>query len=100
MPRTVALGAAHRPFVSLLVAAEVRSADDEQSAHLGAEWRISPLLTLRGGLQRLGASDGNLLSAGLTLQPMRVKTLQFHYAYLADPLSAGGRTTVGLALAF
>jgi len=36
----------------------------------------------------------------LTLQPMRVKTLQFHYAYLADPLAAGGRTTVGLALAF
>ncbi len=100
LPRTVALGAAHRPFAALLVAAEVRSVDDEQSAHLGAEWRISPLLTLRGGLQRLGASEGNLLSAGLTLQPMRVKTLQFHYAYLADPLAAGGRTTVGLALAF
>ena len=91
---------ANQPFAALLVAAEVRSADDEESAHLGAEWRISPLLTLRGGLQRLGASDGNLLSAGLTLQPMRVKTLQFHYAYLADPLAAGGRTTVGLALAF
>ena len=74
--------------------------DGEQNANFGAEWRASPILTLRGGLQRIGASDGNLLSAGLTLQPMRGKTLQFHYAYLADPLLAGGRTTVGLALAF
>ena len=99
LPRTIALGAAHQPFAALLLAAEVRS-DDEQSAYLGAEWRVNPLLTLRGGLQRIGSSDGNLLSAGLTLQPMRVNTLQFHYAYIADPFAAGSRTTVGPALAF
>ncbi|MEE3258280.1 MAG: PorV/PorQ family protein [Candidatus Latescibacterota bacterium] len=99
LPRALVFGAAHRPFAALLLAAELRS-DTEQNAHLGAEWRISPLLTVRGGLQRLGAADGNLLSAGLTLRPMRVETLQFHYAYLADPLEVGGRTTVGLALAF
>ena len=99
LPSVSTLCAAHRLFAGLLVAAEVYS-DGEQNANLGAEWRASPLLTLRGGLQRIGASDGNLLSAGLTLQPMRVKNLQFHYAYLTDPLVAGGRTTVGLALAF
>ena len=99
LPRVLVFGAAHRPFAAVLLAAELRS-DDEQSAHLGAEWQLSPLLTVRGGLQRLGVEDGNVLSAGLTLRPMRVETLQFHYAYLADPLAAGGRTTVGLALAF
>lgn len=99
LPRQLVFGLSHRPIAPLLLAVEMRS-DDEQSANLGAEWRLSPLLTVRGGLHRLGAADGGLLSAGLTLRPMRIETLQFHYAYLADPLEAGGRTTVGLALAF
>ncbi len=99
LPRVLLLGASHQPLTGLTLAAEFRS-DDKQSTTLGAEWALSPLLTLRGGLNRLGAEDGSLLSAGLTLRPMRIKTLQFHYAYLADPLEAGGRTTIGLALAF
>lgn len=99
LPRVLVFGASHRPLTGLTLAAEFRT-DDEQSANLGAEWRLSPLLTLRGGLNRLGAADGSLLSAGLTLRPMRIETVQFHYAYLADPLDAGGRTTIGLALAF
>ena len=99
LPRVLLLGASHRLLAGVTLAAEFR-ADDEQSANLGAEWVLSPLLTLRGGLHRLGAQDGSLLAAGLTLRPMRVETLQFHYAYLADPLDAGGRTTIGLALAF
>ena len=99
LPRVLLLGASHQPLTGLTLAAEFRS-DDEQSANIGAEWALSPLLTLRGGLNRLGPEDGSLLSAGLTLRPMRIKTLQFHYAYLADPLEAEGRTTIGLALTF
>lgn len=99
LPRILVLGASHRLLDALLLAAELRSAG-EQSVNLGAEWQLSALLTMRGGLQRLGAEDGGQLSVGLTLHPMHRETLQFHYAYLTDPLGAGGRTTVGLVLAF
>ena len=99
LPRILAFGASQRLVDALLLAAEVRD-DGEQSVNLGAEWQLSALLEVRGGLHRLGAEDGSQLSAGLTLQPMHRETLQFQYAYLTDPLGAGGRTTVGLALAF
>ena len=99
LPRTLVFGASHRLLDALLVAAELR-ADGEQSVNLGAEWQLSALLVLRGGLHRLGVEDGGQLSVGLTLHPMHRETLQFQYAYLADPLGAGGRTTVGLVLAF
>ena len=99
LPRVLQLGVAHQLLAGLTLATEFRSGD-EQSTHLGAEWVLSPLLTLRGGLNQLGSEDGSQLSVGLTLRPMRVETLQFHYAYLADPLDAGGRTIIGLALAF
>lgn len=99
LPRTFVFGASHRLLDALLVAAELR-ADGEQSVNLGAEWQLSALLVLRGGLHRLGVEDGGQLSVGLTLHPMHRETLQFQYAYLTDPLGAGGRTTVGLVLAF
>lgn len=99
LPRTLVFGASHRLLDALLVAAELRT-DGEQSVNLGAEWQLSALLVLRGGLHRLGVEDGGQLSVGLTLHPMHRETLQFQYAYLTDPLGAGGRTTVGLVLAF
>ncbi len=99
LPRSLVFGAAHRLLDALLLAAELRS-DGEQSVNLGAEWQLSALLVMRGGLHRLGTEDGGQLSAGLTLRPARRETVQFQYAYLTDPLGAGGRTTVGLALAF
>ena len=99
LPRSLVFGASQRLLDALLLAAEVRD-DGEQSVNLGAEWQLSALLEVRGGLHRLGAEDGSQLSAGLTLSPARRETVQFQYAYLSDPLGAGGRTTVGLALAF
>ncbi len=99
LPRILVFGASHRLLNALLLAAELRS-DGEQSVNLGAEWQLSALLVVRGGLHRLGTEDGGQLSTGLTLRPARRETVQFQYAYLTDPLGAGGRTTVGLALAF
>lgn len=99
LPRTLVFGASQQFLDALLLAAEFR-ADGEQSINLGAEWQPNALLAIRSGLHRLGTEDGGQLSAGLTLQPMHRETLQFQYAYLTDPLGAGGRTTVGLALAF
>ena len=99
LPRILVFGASQRLLDGLLLAAELR-ADGEQSVNLGAEWQLSALLAMRGGLHRLGAEDGGQLSVGLTLHPMHRETLQFQYAYLTDPLGAGGRTTVGLVLAF
>ena len=99
LPRILAFGASQRLLDALLLAAEFH-ADGERSVNLGAEWQLSELLVMRGGLHRLGAEDGGQLSAGLTLRPMHRETLQFQYAYLTDPLGAGGRTTVSMALAF
>ena len=99
LPRIFVVGASQRLLDALLLAAEFR-ADGEQSVNLGAEWQLSALLEVRGGLHRLGTEDGGQLSAGLTLRPARRETVQFQYAYLTDPLGAGGRTTVGLTLAF
>ncbi len=101
LPQLIVLGVAHRPFAGTLIGFDVESGD-RTTAHLGAEWELSPLLTLRGGLRHIGAEDDELgqLSTGVTLRPMRRQTLQFHYAYANDPLDAGGRTTVGLELNF
>ena len=99
LPRILVFGASQQLLDVLLLAAEFRT-DGEQSVNLGAEWQLSGLLVVRGGLHRLGTEDGGQLSAGLTLRPARRETVQFQYAYLTDPLGAGGRTTVGLALAF
>lgn len=99
LPRILVFGASQRLLDALLLAADFRI-DREQSVNLGAEWQLSALLVVRGGLHRLGAEDGGQLSAGLTLRPMYRQALQFQYAYSTDPLGAGGRTTVGLMLAF
>ena len=100
LPRVLALGAAHRPFDGAVLAVELEHGD-ETTAHMGAEWTLNPLLTLRGGLRHIGGEERiGLLSAGLSLRPMRSQKLQFHYAYAADPLDAGGRTTIGLEVAF
>lgn len=99
LPRILVFGASQRLLDVLLLAAEFRD-DGEQSVNLGAEWQLSTLLMVRGGLHRLGGEGGNQLSAGLTLRPARRETVRFQYAYLTDPLGAGGRTIVGLALAF
>jgi long-subunit fatty acid transport protein len=102
LPTILVLGASHRPLDNLLLAADFYSSDVDSYANLGAEWKIGPVLTLRGGLNRVPGTDRGIGSttAGLTLRPMRQDTLRFHYTYASDELGDGGRTAVGLALQF
>lgn len=64
---------------------------------LGAELDLSPMLSLRGGLQRMGEADGlGLPTMGLSVRPMHSDDLQFHYAWIADDLGAGGRSVISV----
>ena len=98
LPQTLVVGLSHRLLRSLLIAADFYQADDFYG-NLGAEWSINPLLTVRGGLNRVPGDD-SAFTAGLSLRPMRRESLQLHYAYASDPLGAGGRTALGLSLIF
>ena len=110
LPRVLVLGAAHRPFADLLLAADLHlllaaglpSNIADRHLNLGGEWTLSPVLTLRAGLNRVPGYDrrAGSITAGLTLRPMRRENLQFHYAYAADALEAGARTIVGLTVQF
>lgn len=94
------LGLSHRPTESVLLAGDAHYNTISPYANLGAEWTLSDLLTLRGGLNRLGQDDGSgSLAVGLTLRPMHSERLQFHYSYLDDPLD-GARLSGGLATRF
>lgn len=97
LPRVLVVGAAYEVLPGLLLTADLQR-DGRDHAGLGAEWQATPLLTLRGGVSRLGA--GAVLAAGLSVRPMRSQAVQFHYAYVSDPLDAGERTVIGLGLAF
>jgi long-subunit fatty acid transport protein len=92
------LGLAYRPWAALVLAAEGHRAEAASYLSLGGEWQVSPLLTLRAGLGRIGG--GAAPAFGLSLRPMRRDHLQFHYAYTADALGAGNRVNAGLGLRF
>ena len=100
-PTVVVLGLAHAPHAALLLAADVYSGLDRH-LNLGVEWVATPVLTLRGGLERVAGEMDALGSptAGLTLRPMRNQLLQFHYGYADDPLGTGSRNSVGLSARF
>ena len=101
LPRVVTVGFAHQPVEKVAVAADVHLGN-ERYLNLGAEWEISPVLTVRGGLSRLPGDDTTVgsMAAGLTLRPMRAESVQFHYTYATDELGAGGRTVAGVAVLF
>ena len=99
-PRTLAAGMAYRPFDGVHLGVEVTQAE-ETTAHWGGEWTLNPLLSLRTGLRNVGGEEAlGAFSAGLSLRPMRSQKLQFHYAYTADPIGAGQRTTIGVEVTF
>ena len=100
LPAGLSLGAAHRPADGVSIAADFRFDRIAPSASLGGEWRVSPLLTVRGGLARIGAAGVGAPAFGLTLRPMRIDTVQLHYAWVGDELDAGPRTLVGVGAAF
>ncbi len=65
--------------------------------HLGGEIELSPMLTLRAGVHRVGDADGfGLPSMGLSVRPMHSDDLQFHYAWVADDVGAGGRSVLSV----
>ena len=100
LPRILSAGIAYRPFAQGTLGIEVDQGD-ETTAHVGGEWTVSHLLTLRTGLRNVGGEwSWGQVAAGLSLRPMRSQKLQFHYAYGTDPIDAGARTTVGLEVSF
>ena len=99
---TLSVGVSHvlRPGAMAAVEAEVLdpAGDRELRGNLGLEWRLSDLLTVRGGLHRAGAGEGVGRPAfGVTVRPMRVEAFEVHYAYVADEIGAGARTVLTLA---
>ncbi len=95
------VGVSHtfRPGSTAAVDAEILdpAGGRELRGHLGLEWRVSDLLTLRGGLHRAGEGGGLGQPAfGATVRPMRIEAFQVHYAYVADEIGAGARTVLTL----
>ncbi|MBT3346555.1 MAG: hypothetical protein HN712_18860 [Gemmatimonadetes bacterium] len=69
--------------------------------HLGAEADLSPMLSLRAGMHRIGDADGlGLPSLGISIRPMHREALQLHYAWVADDLGAGGRSILSVGGVF
>jgi len=99
VPVTATLGIAHTLWTGLSVAADIASSSIGTDVDTRAEWRVSPLLSLRAGLDRLNDSL-QTTTFGLTLKPMQIETLQFHFAYLTDELDAGSTTAFGLSTSF
>ena len=95
------LGIAHELAGRVLLAADGFAGGVEKYMNAGAETKLNPLLTVRAGIARVGSADGVGSPAfGLTLRPMQIETVQFHYAYVSDDLGAGARTLAGLEVKF
>ena len=108
----IAIGVSHSPVLGLVIAADCQidaihrrptlfKISPMSAVSVGAEWKINPLLTLRSGMGQID-TDNKLgsLAFGFTLRPMRVNTVQLHYAYVSDNIGAGDRTMVGLGTRF
>jgi hypothetical protein len=101
LPLTLTLGGAHRVMANLLVAADVQTNDIDTYANAGVEYRISPMLTMRGGIRGVGGKEGGGGSAfGVTLRPMQEDTVLFNLTIVTDDVDAGSRTLAGLSLHF
>jgi len=101
----LALGVAHdwRGVVNAAFDVEWRDVGGKRNlrAHGGIEAPLNDLVTIRGGVQRMGDADGfGLPACGITMRPMRMETVQIHYAWVADDIGAGGRTVLTLSSLF
>ncbi len=91
-PAKVRLGSAYRLQRGLWLSGSI-----DEAAHLGAEYRVHPALSLRGGLQRdLDESIGMGYAFGAGL---RYAFAQVDYAYTQSP-GLGGTHRFSLGLAF
>jgi len=101
----LAVGISHHWRGIVTAAADVEvldvGGDRDLRGHGGLEARLNDLLTLRGGLHRVGDADGlGLLAMGISIRPMHSNRLAFHYAWVADDLSAGGRSVLSIGGVF
>lgn len=96
----LAVGVSHvlRPGATAAADAEILDPGGARAlrGHLGLEWRLGELLTLRGGLHRAGEDGIGRPAFGATVRPMRVEALRVHYAYVADEVGAGARSVFTL----
>ena len=100
LPLTLTLGVAHQVTTSLLVAADVLTSNIDTYANAGVEFRISPMLSMRGGVHGMGGNGGAGGTAfGVTVRPMNKDTILFNYTFV-DDVDVGSRTLAGLSLHF
>ena len=94
------VGVSHvlRPGAMAAVDAEILDLGGERAlrGHLGLEWRLGDLLTLRGGLHRAGEGGVGRPAFGATVRPMRIDAFEIQYAYVADEIGAGARSVFTL----
>ena len=99
LPTIATVGVAHEIGNGLSVGADLLSSSIGTDFDAVAEWQVSPLLTVRTRVDRLDESL-RLSAFGLTLRPMRVETVQFHFSYQSDELYAGSTSAFGLSTTF
>lgn len=94
------VGVSHvlRPGAAASADAEILDPGGESGlrGHLGLEWRLGELLTLRGGLHRAGEDGIGRPAFGVTVRPMRIEAFRVDYAYVADEIGAGARSAFTL----
>ena len=101
LPLSLILGVAHQVTVGLLVAADVQMNNIDSYANAGIEYKISPMLSMRGGVRGVGGNEGAAgTSFGVTVRPMNKDTILFNYTFVTDDIDDGSRTLAGLALHF
>ena len=101
LPLSLILGVAHQVTGGLLVAADVLTSNIDTYANAGVEFRISPMLSMRGGVHGMGGNGGAGGTAfGVTVRPMKKDTILFNYTFVTDDIDDGSRTLAGLSLHF
>ncbi len=101
LPLSLILGVAHQVTGGLLVAADVQTNNIDSYANAGIEYKISPMLSMRGGVRGVGGNEGAAGTAfGVTMRPMQEDTVHFNLTFITDDLDARSRILAGLALHF
>ncbi len=99
LPLSLILGVAHQVTGGLLVAADVQTNNIDSYANAGIEYKISPMLSMRGGVRGVGGNEG-ATAFGVTMRPMQEDTVHFNLTFITDDLDARSRILAGLALHF
>jgi len=99
LPTTMALGVAHSPREGVTIALDVQSSNVETTLSTGVGWKVNPMLSVGGGLNRAGSeSNVGYPAFSVAVRPMQIDRFQLHYTYLTDDLDAGALFVAGLSL--